>query len=296
MYITEYTQERAFLLSRLSFPTPNDAQVGVFWFDAVSGEALNQRIRYGEHTHSFYELQLVFSGSCAYECQGETVELTAGDALLIPPQTTHRLLQFSQDLLKISVAYFLEDAYAQMLPKVSSQRVRMMPEICSAVDQIFRTASQGNIFGPGIVYGKILEILQLIYSGIGLVFFEPEKRHIDSRFFVAKAYIANNSTRLLTCEKVACECGYSTKHLSRIFQNCTGKSLYAYIVDARLKRATELLMDQGKTVKEISMLMGFEKESSFVSFFKRHYGVTPGNFRKEKSQAQQLVFRSRIRK
>lgn len=296
MYITEYTQERALLLGRLNFPAADATQIGVFWFDAVSGEALNQRIRYGEHTHSFYELQMVFSGNCAYECQGEEAELSAGEALLIPSQTPHKCLHFSQDLLKISVAFFIEDAYVQMMPKISLQKVRMTPEIYSTVDQIFRTASQGNMFGPGIIYGKILEILQLIYSGMGLVFFEPEKKLIDSRFFVAKAYIANNSTSLLTCEKVACECGYSTKHLSRIFQNCTGKSLYAYIVDARLKRATELLMDQGKTVKEISMLMGFENESSFVSFFKRHYGVTPGNFRKEKSQSQQLVFQSRIRK
>ena len=143
----------------------------------------------------------------------------------------------------------------------------------------------------GIISGRILEILLAVHAQLGIHFVDPEEkpvpaRRIDSRFVVAQSYITKNSNRLLTCEEVASKCGYSAKHLSRIFQNYTGKSLYAYIIDARLKHAAELLLDKDKTVKQVSRLMGFENESSFVAFFKRHYGITPGTFQKEKLQTK----------
>ena len=137
----------------------------------------------------------------------------------------------------------------------------------------------------------ILEILFSIHTQMGIDFLDPEGisgnvRWTDPRFLVAQTYINQNSNRLLTCEEVASECGYSPKHLSRIFQKHTGKSLYAYIIDTRLKYATELLLDKDKTIKQVNRLAGFENESSFVAFFKRHYGITPGSFRKETVQTQ----------
>lgn len=286
MKITEYTRERAEVLGRLNFSNPNMPQIGILWFDAVTTESLRQRIDSVVHAHTFSELQLVMTGSCTYECQGSRIDLSAGQGLLIPRKTHHRYLSVSEDLLKISIAFFTENT-----AQTAVQTLPLTPEIYANVDHIFQAASRQDIFAPGIINGRILEILFAIHARMGIDFLDPEGisgnvRWTDPRFLVAQTYINQNSNRLLTCEEVASECGYSPKHLSRIFQNHTGKSLYAYIIDTRLKHATELLLDKDKTIKQVSRLAGFENESSFVAFFKRHYGITPGSFRKDKFQTQ----------
>lgn len=290
MKITEYTPERAELLSRLNLSNPNMPQIGLLWFDAVTAEALRQRINSVVHAHSFSELQLVLAGSCAYECMDRQICLSEGQSLLIPPKTPHKYLSVSEDLLKVSIAFFTDSSY-RTTTQSTVRTAQLSPEIYADVDHIFRTVSRQDIFSPGIINGRILEILLTIHAQLGIHFFDPEDKSVsvrwtDSRFLVAQTYITQNSNRLLTCQEVASECGYSTKHLSRIFQRYAGKSLYAYIIDARLKRAMELLLDKDKTVKQVSLLTGFETESSFVAFFKRHCSITPGAFRKEKLQTQ----------
>jgi AraC-like DNA-binding protein len=44
--------------------------------------------------------------------------------------------------------------------------------------------------------------------------------------------------------------------------------------------AKQLLLED-KSVKEIGYSLGFDNESGFVSFFKRHCGVSPGVYKKE---------------
>lgn len=285
MGLTAYTPGRAEALRKLNLPGTQMPDMKILWFDTVTADTVESRTYSGSHTHSFYELQLIFSGSCSYECAGESFPLSEGQALLIPNHVSHRYLCCSESLLKISIAFSLHTAHpvSAVLSRAGVQRAEITETVWEAADYMFSQASRKDIFLPGILSGRILEILYAICTQWQMDLASPNIKSPDPRFLVAKNYIQQNCRQLFSCEAVAQECGYSSKQLSRIFKKHTGKSLYEYITHVRIQEATVLLLDRSQSIQQVSFLMGFENESSFVSFFKRHCGVTPGNFRKHKT-------------
>ena len=53
-----------------------------------------------------------------------------------------------------------------------------------------------------------------------------------------------------------------------------------HINDLKLTRAKELLGSQFYTVSQVCFLSGYRDESHFCREFKKHFGVTPGDYMK----------------
>ena len=58
----------------------------------------------------------------------------------------------------------------------------------------------------------------------------------------------------------------------------TGMSI---IMDIRLKRAAQLLRESDLTISEISIMTGFANPKYFSICFKRHFELTPSEFKKK---------------
>lgn len=64
----------------------------------------------------------------------------------------------------------------------------------------------------------------------------------------------------------------------------TGMSIKEFIMDMRLKRAAQLMKDSDLNVSEISFKTGFANPKYFSICFKRHFGLTPTEFKKSSSE------------
>lgn len=73
--------------------------------------------------------------------------------------------------------------------------------------------------------------------------------------------------------------GISRRSLSRLFTNETGFNFTEWRQKLRMLKSLELLAD-GKPITEISLYLGYENISGFISIFRRNFGVTPGNYQK----------------
>jgi AraC-like DNA-binding protein len=77
-----------------------------------------------------------------------------------------------------------------------------------------------------------------------------------------------------------CDIGaVSRSTLRRIFKKATGKSPYAWILDARLERARYLLRTTTVSVAQISQQTGFQDPSYFIRIFGRREGIPPRQYR-----------------
>jgi AraC-like DNA-binding protein len=74
--------------------------------------------------------------------------------------------------------------------------------------------------------------------------------------------------------------GVSRRHFSRAFKQSTGKTLYGYIAEYRLKRAIDLLRDAKLSATEIAIECGFSSSSHFAYVFKKSVGVRPIEYRR----------------
>ena len=68
-------------------------------------------------------------------------------------------------------------------------------------------------------------------------------------------------------------------YLGRIFKIATGKTIMEYLNGMKIRKARELLEEGRLTVKEISLAVGYDDVHRFIRLFKKHEGVTPGEFK-----------------
>lgn len=68
--------------------------------------------------------------------------------------------------------------------------------------------------------------------------------------------------------------------ISSAFKQITGTNFVAYLTKHRLMRAEDLLKTTDQAVSEIAEQVGYQP-SYFNRIFKKHYGLTPGEFREE---------------
>jgi len=75
---------------------------------------------------------------------------------------------------------------------------------------------------------------------------------------------------------------YNKSYLCRIFKEETGLTMTEYVNKIKLKRAINLLLYTNMSVSTIVIQLGFSSESYFFKLFKKHYGISPLQYRKLK--------------
>ena len=74
--------------------------------------------------------------------------------------------------------------------------------------------------------------------------------------------------------------GVTPNALSKRFRQGMGVSLKHYLLSRQVLRAQELLLHGDRRIGEIAALLGFGDAQYFQRFFKKRFGVTPGEYRR----------------
>ena len=82
----------------------------------------------------------------------------------------------------------------------------------------------------------------------------------------------------LSLTEVAAELYVSESYISRLFKKYLGTTFTKYLVGLRLEHAVSDLQS-GQPVTEVAYRNGFKSDNSFIDFFKKAYGCTPGKYR-----------------
>jgi len=96
-----------------------------------------------------------------------------------------------------------------------------------------------------------------------------------------KDYIEKNFNELLTLDILAEMCHGSPFHLQRTFKKTTGISPIEYILQFRIVKAAEQLLQTNQSIKKISTAVGIENTEYFATLFKKKTGFTPTEYRKK---------------
>ncbi|HIV98821.1 MAG TPA: DNA-binding response regulator [Candidatus Ornithospirochaeta avicola] len=94
-------------------------------------------------------------------------------------------------------------------------------------------------------------------------------------------YIEQNYDREISLDEIAQKMGYSTTYFSKLFARTFGISFSQYLVEYRIKKASELLLSSNMPVSAVARSTGFYDSSYFVNTFKKIKGLTPRKFRSE---------------
>lgn len=93
-------------------------------------------------------------------------------------------------------------------------------------------------------------------------------------------FIETNLYEPLTVESVANAVSYSYYHFHRYFQAVMGETIGSYIRSRRLTQAAYDLIYSDIKILDIAVSLYFESGESFTRAFRKRYGITPTEYRK----------------
>jgi len=100
-------------------------------------------------------------------------------------------------------------------------------------------------------------------------------------------YVSANPDADLSLGALAARARLSPFHLHRLFSQLAGETPRHYTARLRLARAAVLLLTTRDSVIEVALASGFQSHETFCRAFRRHFGVTPREYRK-RGFAQQV--------
>lgn len=236
-----------------------------------------------QHSHTGFELHLLERGTQVYDTADGRFEVRAGTFLLIPPNQKHSIAQTEHPVCKYGLTFEWKahGTVLKNLPQVCVCKP-IPPQVREALG--FILAESGLSVGSSklLVGNRVLESLFLLLRAAGAT--EPKEPQAeggeDERVEMAKQYMRDNLHTQIQVGDVASYCYVSTKQLTRLFYKAEGISPSVYLRQAKIRYIESLLADTSLSIKEISERTGFANEYYFNTFFKKYYGMPPGQYRK----------------
>ena len=112
---------------------------------------------------------------------------------------------------------------------------------------------------------------------------------MDGRIFSLQDQIIKKLEHCWTIEEMARKLDLSAPHFQKLYKQKIGVSPVAWLRERRLEKARELLETTFWQMKQIGVAVGMPNDSHFTRDFKKKYGVTPTEYRRqfwEKIQAE----------
>lgn len=120
---------------------------------------------------------------------------------------------------------------------------------------------------------KVFEISELLH----LKKQKKNNRLIESIVIYVEEHLHEN----IVLRDVSNYFSFSPNHFGVLFKQGTGINFSDYVVERRMEKARCLLQDHQYKIYEIGARVGYKNQTNFSRQFKDHFGVTPGDYRKQ---------------
>lgn len=128
--------------------------------------------------------------------------------------------------------------------------------------------------------GAELRRTALVYKLLGAIMRYSSAPDTDSIIERAIGFMETEHHRAISVSEIAQTVGFERSYFSTLFKRRTGVSPHAYLESLRIRKAGELMREEGYSSKEAAFAVGIDP-INFSRTFKRIHGKTPKEFLEE---------------
>lgn len=250
------------------------------------------------HDHSFIEVFYITDGSAHHLCNGETTELMRGSIGFLRPSDQHMYIRddgatctHRDILIKVErfkdVCDMLDPALFSIFMESKNPFIfQLMPETLNKLEKDF---SSFSAHPQAAIGGRILSKEPLLISetvNILVDYLIREKKDTPPWLNTLIGKLTNpkhfdlSLGEILDDSKIC----YDRTFLSRMFKKYTGCSMISYFMTSKINYSISLLIFTDMPITDIASQSGFSNVTYFNKQFKRFFGISPTQYRKNFEQ------------
>ena len=233
------------------------------------------------HSHPNLEIFIIYSGYGSLIYENNSKELKTGTLIFINPKTTHCEIT-SDSLTFYSIGVNEDNAYLSNSYKESIIVTDLTGDDYNTALSLYE-----------IIYseaGKDNNIIMDLFNGILKIIERNSTVYIDRTTNSSYSSLVSRCINIIdnyyysnpTLKDLSKRLDISESLISHKFKSETGKSVIEYKIEKQLSEASSLLKITDMTIIEISFAVGFSNTSYFTKQFKKRYGITPKEYRKNR--------------
>lgn len=243
------------------------------------------------HWHKEIELIYVLDGEVTVTVNNTVQTLHADEFVLINSVENHSLSAENAQCLMVDISYEFAEQFDSSLYNSVFKIIEgsgAEEELHNLLWQMSRSMKQTEL--PDLrQYAIITDILHVLFVQCRQENPNTVKdgEKIQSRHAkLAVEYIEQHYREEFTEKGVAEILGVQPVYLAQRFKEATGKTFTEYVMEFRLERAMDALINKGMPIDDAADYGGFPSKRTFVAKCKRIYNITPFQLLKQKQSGK----------
>lgn len=256
------------------------------------------------HWHEELQFTIVMEGKLKIRVNTQEYYLQKGEAIFINRNMLHITTDLTNDGVYVSLnfpdkllCFFAgsrmeqNDVYpftvngmpmAKILRQDEAWQREVIEILSGTVDSLKKDRMNGNEY---MISMNLTKMWYLMVLHMRKELIAPTKGDVrkQNRMRVMLSYIHEKYMEDLRLADIAETAGVSAGECCRCFRQVIGKSPNQYLLEYRVARSKEYLTTTELSVTEVAFAVGFNDSSNFIHYFKKLQGITPVEYRKEKS-------------
>lgn len=270
------------------------------------------------HSHDYFEIYMFHKGECKYLINDHVIQLHENDIIVMNGSALHgptptegkpyerTVIEFSPEWMRSIIHQLnvseiltpfdqlgnilLRDIEPQKFEEIQSLLQKLYLKQLNLKNSAKQSIEKRMLKGETTTL--LIELLFIIYdlskskltsTPIGNT---SKMKHVNKII----TWIDYHYHQNLTLDEIAEQLHISKYYMSRIFKDVTGVTVMQYMMQRRLLRAKYLLeMHPEKSILDIALESGFESASHFSRKFRKHYQITPTEYRNRDDNDQHTL-------
>ena len=258
------------------------------------------------HSHSFFTVLYVLRGHCGHTVDGAELPMEEGDVFFLPPYVRQTIAVFDESLVlnlhirrdtfddvffnalrynNILSDFFMSCLYSREPVNGILFRTGRNADVEALFLEMYQEALLDDAYSWRLLNYLVPLLFAKLLRGYSdkAVFTGGGRQNADSGKLRMLSYI-NDNYRTVTLEELAAHFNYSVPHCSKLIREETGVGFVGFVRRIKMNHAAALLQNTRSTVADISSLVGYENPESFIRVFKKVYGMSPTDYRRQHAE------------